>query len=104
MNRFSPSVFFDALVIIFVTLHLLVAFTDETLHSFSHNEVQSEHHHSENQGSTITQSNKRAPDRQGARSRTSRNIAPYLRAPLNPDASVYLSDHIVCLSSVILRI
>jgi hypothetical protein len=104
MNRFSPSVFLGALVIIFVTLHLLVAFTDETLHSFSHNEVESEHHHSAAQGSTITQSNKRAPDRQGPPSHTSRYVAPYLPAPTNPDASVILSEHIVCLSSVVPRI
>jgi hypothetical protein len=104
MNRFSASLFLDAVVIVLVTLHLLVAFTDETLHSFSHNEVQSEHHHSETQGSTIAQSNKKAPDRQSPPSGTSRNVAPYLRAPLNEDASVDLSGHIVCLSSVILRI
>jgi hypothetical protein len=104
MNRFSPSVFLGAFVIVFVTLHLLVAFTGETLHFFSHNEVESEHHHSANQGSTITHSNKKAPGRQGPPSRTSRYVAPYLPAPMNPDASVILSDHIVCLSLVILRI
>jgi hypothetical protein len=104
MNRFSPSVFLGGLVIIFVTLHLLVAFTDETVYSFSHNEVESEHHHSANQGSTITQSNKKAPNRQGPPSRASRYMAPYLPAPMNPDASVIHSDHIGCLSSVVLRI
>ena len=35
MNRFSLSIFLNALVITFVTLHLLIAFGDETLHFFS---------------------------------------------------------------------
>ena len=104
MNRFSLSVFLNALVITFVTLHLLIAFGDETLHSYSHNEAHSEHHYSEKQVSTTTQSNKKATDRQRPPSRTSRNITPYLPALLNTDASVILSNHIVCISSVKLRI
>ena len=104
MNRFSLSICLNALVITFVTLHLLIAFGDDTLHSFTHNDVHSEHHFSEKQGSTTTQSNKKATDRKCPPSRTSRNTTPYPTTLLNTDASVILSSHIGCLSSVKLRI
>jgi hypothetical protein len=104
MNRFSPSIFLNALVITFVTLHLLIAFGDETLHSFFHNDVHSEHPYSEEQGSTTAQSNKKAADRQRPLSHTSRNTTPYPTTLLNTDASVILSSHIGCLSTVKLRI
>ena len=101
MNQFSTSVVLGALVIIFVTLHLVVTFTGETLCFFPHNEVESEHNLSANQGSTITQSKEKAIDRQGLPSRASRYMAPHLPAPMNTDASVILSKiHLLSQRSV----
>jgi hypothetical protein len=104
MNRFFPSSFLGALVIIFVTMHFLVAFTDETFHVFSYDEVESEHHHSVTQESIISKSNKKASNRQGPPSHISGYMAPYLPALVNPDVSVIPSGYISYLSSVVLRI
>lgn len=104
MNRFFPSVFVHALVTAFVALHLLVAFGVETLHSFYHGDVHSEHDYSGKQGSTTSESKKKTTDQERFASRPPRNITPYRPALLNTEASADLSNHIVCLFSVELRI
>jgi hypothetical protein len=104
MNRFSPPFFLNALVITFVILDFLVAYPDEALDAFFHVGVHSEHHRSEKQVSTTTQSKANASERQRLPSHTPPNITPYLSATLNTYPSPISFSHIVCLSSVILRI
>jgi len=104
MNRFSLSAFLNALVTTFVTLTLLVASTDEGFHIFSHTGVHSEHHHSEKQGSTTTQTISKGKERERPSSRAPRNTTQDHSITLNTDASLIPFNSIACLSSVILRI
>jgi hypothetical protein len=104
MNRSSLPVFLYVLVTTFVTLHLLFASADHVLHSFSHSDIHSEHDYSERQGATNIEAKKKATDRERFASRGTRNIIPSRPAVLNREASADHSDHIVCLSSVKLRI
>jgi hypothetical protein len=104
MKRFSLSVFLNVLVTTLVALHLLVASADEALHSFSPSDVHSEHDYSETQGSTTTESKKKVTEKNRFVSRASPRITTSRPTLLNREVSASLSDHIVCLSSVELRV
>jgi len=104
MNRISLSVFLNALVTTFVTLTLLVASTDEGFHIFSHTGVHSEHHHSEKQGSTTTQTISKGKERERPSSRAPRNKTQDHSITLNTNGSPILFNPIACLSTVIIRI
>ncbi len=104
MNRLSLSVFLNFLVITFVALQLLVSCPDEILHYIDHGDVYSEHHDSEEQKTTLTQSNRKARDWQRRPSSPSRNTFQYFPVLPNSAHSRVPSNQIFFLSSVILRI
>jgi len=104
MNRFSLSAFLNVLVTTFVTLTLLVASTEEGFHIFSHIGVHSEHHHSEKQGSTPTQTIIKDKERGRPSSSTPLNRTQDHSITLNTNRSPILFNPIAYLSTVILRI
>jgi len=104
MSRFSLSVFLNALVMILAAIHLIIAPAEEATHSLLHNDFHSEHHHSQKQGSTITQSEKQTTERQRFRSHSSRNAATYRPVCISLQASITQTSQNACVCSVVLRI